>query len=457
MAVETSYPGVYVEEVPTGIRPIEGVSTSTTAFVGPARSGPIDGPAHVQSYRDYAQTFGSGSPVSTLATTLDHAVRLFFENGGSDALVVRVGASRGGAITDNAISAPRLEAAKRGLWALDKAKCFNLLCIPPLADGKDIGAQTRAAAIRYCEKRRALFIADPSVAWQSAKQAIAGLNEAFPTRSAHVALFFPFLQATDPASAGKTMTVAPCGAVAGVLARTDAQRGVWRPAAGTEATLKGVAGPAIKLGDSQNGELNTLGINCLRTFARSGPVVWGARTLAGADQMASEWKYIPVRRLAFFIEESIQRGIRWAVFEPNAEPTWAKIRLNVGAFMDRLFRNGAFQGRTPREAYFVKCDATTTSQSDIDAGIATVVVGFAPLKPAEFVIITIRQLFENRSRRGLRKFALPRREAAYFTGRWASTTAIPPSIAADAISSRKDKGSARNMTPPSATTAGIES
>src|SRR5215212_9755039 len=119
MAVETSYPGVYVEEVPTGIHPIEGVSTSTTAFVGPARSGPIDGPAHVQSYRDYLQTFGSGSPASTLATTLDHAVRLFFENGGSDALVVRVGASRGGAITDNAISAPRLEAAKRGLWALD--------------------------------------------------------------------------------------------------------------------------------------------------------------------------------------------------------------------------------------------------------------------------------------------------------------------------------------------------
>jgi phage tail sheath protein FI len=392
MAVETSYPGVYVEEVPTGIRPIEGVSTSTTAFVGPARSGPIDGPAHVRSHREYVQTFGSGSP----ASTLDHAVRLFFENGGSDALVVRVGASRGGAITDNAISAPRLEAAKRGLWALDKAKCFNLLCIPPLADGKDIGPQTRAAAIRYCEKRRALFIADPSVAWQSAKQAIAGLNEAFPTRSAHVALFFPFLQTANPASAGKTMTVAPCGAVAGVLARTDAQRGVWRPSAGIEATLKGVAGPAIKLSDSQNGELNTLGINCLRAFARSGPVVWGARTLAGADQAASEWKYIPVRRLAFFIEESLQRGIRWAVFEPNAEPTWAKIRLNVGAFMDRLFRNGAFQGRTAREAYFVKCDATTTSQSDIDAGIANVVVGFAPLKPAEFVMITIRQLFENK-------------------------------------------------------------
>ncbi|GEP57884.1 phage tail sheath family protein [Reyranella soli] len=385
MAVETSYPGVYVEETSTGIHPIEGVSTSTAAFVGPARTGPVNGPVHVHSHRDFVQAFGSGSPPSPL----DHAVRLFFENGGSDALIVRVGGSRGGAITDNAISAPRLEAAKRGLWALDKAKCFNLLCIPPLADSKDIGLQTRAAAIRYCEKRGALFIADPSVAWQSAKQAIAGLDATFPTRSAHVALFFPFLQ-------DKTMTVAPCGAVAGVMARTDAQRGVWRPAAGLEATLEGVSGPALKLSDSQNGALNALGINCLRTFARSGPVVWGARTLAGADQAASEWKYIPVRRLAFFIEGSLQRGIRWAVFEPNAEPTWAKIRLNVGAFMDRLFRYGAFQGRNAREAYFVKCDGTTTSQNDINAGIANVVVGFAPLKPAEFVIITIQQLFEKK-------------------------------------------------------------
>ncbi len=389
MAVEVSYPGVYVEELPTGMRPIEGVSTSTTAFVGRTRSGPIDGPVHVHGYRDYMQTFGSGPP----ASTLDHAVRLFFENGGGDALVVRVGASRGGAITDNAISAPRLEAEKRGLWALDKARCFNLLCIPPLADGKDIGLQTRAAAIRYCEKRGALFIADPSVAWQSAGQAIAGLDAAFPARSSHAALFFPFLQAADPVRAGKTMAVAPCGAVAGVMARTDAQRGVWRPPAGIEATLKGVSGPAIKLTDGQNGELNALGVNCLRSFARSGPVVWGARTLAGADQAASEWKYIPVRRLASFIKESIQRGIRWAAFEPNAEPTWAKIRLNAGAFMDRLFRNGAFQGRSAREAYFVKCDATTTSRSDIDAGIANVAVGFAPLKPAEFVTVTIRQSF----------------------------------------------------------------
>ena len=393
MAVEVTYPGVYVEEVSTGVHPIEGVSTSTAAFVGRTASGPFDGPVHVHKYGDFQQMFGSGSP----ASTLDHAVRLFFENGGSDALIVRVGTSRRGTITDNAISAPRLEAAKRGLWALDKAKCFNLLCIPPLAEGKDIGQQTRAAAVRYCEARGALFIADPGVAWQTPKEAIAGLNAAFPTRSSHVALFFPFLQVADPASAGKLVTVAPCGAVAGVMARTDLQRGVWKPPAGTEATLNGVSGPAIKLTDSQNGELNALGINSFRTFAGSGPVVWGARTVAGADQLASEWKYIPVRRLAFFIEQSIRRGIRWAVFEPNAETTWAKIRLNVGAFMDRLFRNSAFQGRSAREAYFVKCDGTTTSQGDIDAGIVNVVIGFAPLKPAEFVVIKLQQSFPKKN------------------------------------------------------------
>lgn len=162
------------------------------------------------------------------------------------------------------------------------------------------GPQTCAAAIRYCEQRGALFIADPSVAWKSAGQAIAGLDAACPMRSAHVALFFPCLR-------DETLTVARCGAVAGVMARTDVRRGIWRPAAGLEATLKGVSGTALKLNDSQNGALNALGINCLRSFARSGPVVWGARTFAGAA--ASEWKYIPIRRLACFIEQSVQRGM----------------------------------------------------------------------------------------------------------------------------------------------------
>jgi phage tail sheath protein FI len=144
--------------------------------------------------------------------------------------------------------------------------------------------------------------------------------------------------------------------------------------------------------DAENGLLNPLGINCLRTFPVYGRVVWGSRTLRGADAAADEYKYIPVKRTALYIEESLYRGLKWVVFEPNDEPLWAQIRLNVGAFMNNLFRQGAFQGKTPREAYFVKCDKESTTQNDINLGIVNIVVGFAPLKPAEFVIIKLQQM-----------------------------------------------------------------
>jgi len=148
----------------------------------------------------------------------------------------------------------------------------------------------------------------------------------------------------------------------------------------------------VPLTDMENGELNKLGINCLRAFPVYGMLVWGARTLNGADELASEWKYTPVRRTALFIEESLYRGTKWIVFEPNDESLWAQIRLNIGAFMHNLFRQGAFQGKTPSEAYMVKCDKETTTQNDINSGIVNILVGFAPLKPAEFVMIKIQQL-----------------------------------------------------------------
>ncbi|HXD03663.1 MAG TPA: phage tail sheath C-terminal domain-containing protein, partial [Novosphingobium sp.] len=149
---------------------------------------------------------------------------------------------------------------------------------------------------------------------------------------------------------------------------------------------------AVPLTDGENGVLNPLGVNCLRTFPVYGAVSWGARTLRGADQMSSEYKYVPVRRLALYIEESLYRGTQWVVFEPNDEPLWAQIRLNIGAFMNSLFRQGAFQGSSPREAYLVKCDRETTTQDDINRGVVNILVGFAPLKPAEFVVISIQQL-----------------------------------------------------------------
>jgi phage tail sheath protein FI len=176
------------------------------------------------------------------------------------------------------------------------------------------------------------------------------------------------------------------------MARTDAQRGIWKAPAGIDASLNGVQGLEVILTDAENGMLNPLGINCLRSFPAIGPVVWGARTLRGADQLADEYKYLPVRRLALYIEESLFRGLKWVVFEPNDEPLWSQIRLNVGAFMHNLFRQGAFQGKTPRDAYFVKCDSETTTQNDINLGVVNLVVGFAPLKPAEFVIISLQQI-----------------------------------------------------------------
>ena len=167
---------------------------------------------------------------------------------------------------------------------------------------------------------------------------------------------------------------------------------MWKAPAGIEASLVGVPQLEVNLTDAENGELNPLGINCLRAFPVAGRVVWGSRTLRGADQLADEWKYVPVRRTALFIEESLYRGTQWVVFEPNDEPLWAQIRLNVGAFMHNLFRQGAFQGSTPRDAYLVKCDNETTTQNDINLGIVNILVGFAPLKPAEFVIIKIQQM-----------------------------------------------------------------
>ena len=184
----------------------------------------------------------------------------------------------------------------------------------------------------------------------------------------------------------------PSGAIAGIIARTDTQRGVWKAAAGLSATIAGVSELSVPLTDLENGVLNPLGVNCLRAMPSVGPVVWGARTLQGADILSSDWKYAPVRRLALYIEESLYRAMRWAVFEPNDEPLWAQLRLSIGGFMNDLFRQGAFQGKTPREAYLVKCDKETTTQNDIDLGIVNILVAFAPLKPAEFVVLQIQQL-----------------------------------------------------------------
>jgi hypothetical protein len=282
--------------------------------------------------------------------------------------------------------------AKTGLYALLKADLFNILCIPPYLEVGDVDNDSLVAvAAQFCEQHRAMLLVDPPISWTD-KDAVKKNLPDLGTDSRNAAVFFPRLRQPDPARDGQTGDFVPCGAVAGIFARTDTSRGVWKAPAGLDATLVGVPELTVPLTDPENGELNPLGVNCLRTMPAAGRVVWGARTRQGDDRMTSEWKYIPVRRTALFIEESLYRGTQWVVFEPNDEPLWAQIRLNLGAFMQNLFRQGAFQGTTPREAYFVKCDKETTTQNDINLGVVNIVVGFAPLKPAEFVVISIQQI-----------------------------------------------------------------
>jgi len=252
-----------------------------------------------------------------------------------------------------------------------------------------------ASANTLCGPRRAFYILDPPQAdgnRDTVTNIQTWLDANASLRNNNNALYFPRVDIADPLNNFQLRKVAPSGTVAGLYARIDGARGVWKAPAGTEASLSGVQALEYKLTDAENGVLNPLAINCLRNFPVYGPVCWGARTLVGADQIASQWKYIPVRRFTLFLEESLYRGTKWVVFEPNDEPLWAQIRLNVGAFMQTLFRQGAFQGSSPQQAYLVKCDSETTTQTDIDNGVVNILVGFAPLKPAEFVIIQIQQL-----------------------------------------------------------------
>jgi phage tail sheath protein FI len=237
-----------------------------------------------------------------------------------------------------------------------------------------------------------MLILDPPADWtdaaaaeQGAQLGPYGLNG---WRARNAAIYFPRLRKLN-SLLGMVEATPPAGLIVGAYARMDEQRGVWKAPAGFEATLRGVEDLELGLTDEQQRILASRAVNCLRNLLGAGPVIWGARTLAGADALGSEYKYVPVRRLALFIEESIYRGTQWAVFEPNDEPLWAQLRLSVGAFMNALFRQGAFLGPTPRDTYFVQCDATTTTQADIDRGIVNIIVGFAPLMPAEFVVLYI--------------------------------------------------------------------
>jgi phage tail sheath protein FI len=510
--IQVSYPGVYIEEIPSGVRTITGVATSIAAFAGWTAQGPTDRAELILSWPDFVRKFGGLDP----RTQFGHSVSQFFANGGQRAYVVRLvttgsdtpadnaaagavtldgkltvtaqnpgawangyaivtkkradDATRfmlkvvnvaqdpkgipvevfenlsmlptdpryvvnvlknesslmyaaivasatappadtvipstgiipaGAALTggaDGAVLSPNTSAFENavqptsgtgGVYLLDRIDLFNLLCVP---------GESNAAKLsdlqKFCRDRRAFLIADcaADVTFDTLATPAQPASSITGDDSINAAFYFPWVTAPDPLQENRPTDFPPCGFVAGLYARTDATRGVWKAPAGTEASLSGVIGVKTMLTNDENGVLNPKAINCIRNFPVYGTIIWGARTLQGNDERGSEWKYIPVRRTALFLEESLYRALKWVVFEPNDEPLWAQIRLNVGAFMHDLFRQGAFQGKTPQEAYFVKCDKETTQQSDINLGIVNIVVGFAPLKPAEFVIIKLQQI-----------------------------------------------------------------
>ena len=381
---EHLFPGVFVEEAASGTRTIAGVPTAVTAFVGATASGPIEAPRMVGSFAEYEAQFGGLSADMPLG----YAVQQYFLNGGREAVIARVAPS-GATLTDADLSSPALEAQQRGLWLLDRAERFNIVCIPPLSRSGDVGRATWDAAIAYASRRRAMVVIDPPATWTAAPT-LAEVT-ALAGRSPNAALYYPRLQATDPLRGNQLASFAPCGAVAGIYARTDAARGVWKAPAGTEATVLGAQGPSVALSQAQLAELNAMGVNAVRTLPGGATVLWGARTRA-QDGGTDPFKFVPVRRLELFIESSITDGLQWAIFEPNGPSLWDRVRASVEDFLLGLFRHGALQGDTPQEAFFVRCDASTMTPHDIEQGIVNLVVGFAPLKPAEFVIIGIGNL-----------------------------------------------------------------
>lgn len=326
-------------------------------------------------------------------------------NGGDPDAVINVGTYRmGSSLSSQAMTAGTLgddglvptlidiqgsRAQKTGIYALEDADIFNILNLPGISD---VGVLSNA--ITYAEERRSMILIDMPATVQTFTEARSWINDAANSSLKHknAVTYWPRLSLADPLKNNRLTTFSNSGVMAGLFSRMDADRGVWKAPAGIEARLRGVQAMEYELSDPENGVLNPLGLNCLRTFPVIGSVSWGSRTMVGADALASEWKYVPVRRLALNIEESLYRGTQFVVFEPNDEPLWAQIRLSVGSFMHNLFRQGAFQGSTPKDAYLVKCDSTTTTQADIDLGIVNILVGFAPLKPAEFVIIQIQQM-----------------------------------------------------------------
>jgi len=387
-------PGVYVEEVSSGGRPIQAVGTSTAGFVGVAPN-PKAYPNKARAINNWTQFLKEFTADGAASTPLSHAVNGFFANGGGRCYVVNIGS--------NGVLSGGKEPS--GLDVLESVDDISMVAIPGYTD-----AVSYEAALTHCEKLKdriaILDAADPvsdidrlvKVATApvpgkgdgkqpdtKSADADGGLRPR-PSASGYGAFYFPWIVIRDPLNPKNLVTVPPSGHMAGIYARTDATRGVHKAPANE--AVRGAVNVTYRLTSEEQGQLNPNGINCIRLFSGDGILVWGARTLADA---ASPWRYVNVRRLFIMLEQSIARATRGVVFEPNDPSLWKSIRRDVGHFLQLVWRDGALMGATPEEAFFVKCDSETNPQEVIDAGQVVILIGVAPVKPAEFVIFRIGQ------------------------------------------------------------------
>lgn len=392
-------PDVYVEEVPAGPRPIQAVGTRTAGFIGraPLASAHQDQAFAVNNWLQFVREFVGQEKRGTVLST---AVYGFFQNGGSRCFVVNTAddAPVGGSASGGGLQALEAEdevAIVAAPGRSDAASfdallthCENLKDRVAILDGPlqaDVEALTRVATAAHGKTPEPATSAEGNGKGKSSKEPEPQAYRPRASDGGYGAFYFPGITTRDPITAD-LVDVPASGHVAGIWARSDAQRGVHKAPANE--VVRGALNVTQRLTFGDQGVLNPVGVNCIRYFPREGIRVWGARTIADAS---SEWRYLSVRRLFNMIEESIAEATRWIVFEPNDRTLWKSIRRDVGAFLMRVWRDGALMGRTPEEAFFVKCDEETNPQDVIDAGMVVAIIGLAPVKPAEFVIFRISQ------------------------------------------------------------------
>ena len=393
----TSYlsPGVYVEEVDRGSKPIEAVGTNTVGFLGESMMGPVNQAVLVTNWTQYVKTFGD----FTQSSYLSHAIYGFFNNGGSRCYVVNVGAPANLDLTpaDKAAAADKAgaspEAAPKtdsdaryigkdlGPGARTGLKCFEEIDeISLVAAPGVLSPAVQDAILTHCEMRKDRF-----AVLDSPETVTGGVDRlARPRDSKYGAYYFPWIQVYDPERGN--VFVPPSGHVLGVYARTDNDRGVHKAPANE--IVRGALGLRYQVSRGEQDILNPRGINCIRLMQGGGIRIWGARTLSSDPS----WRYINVRRLFIMVETSIERATQWVVFEPNDFRLWKRVARTISSFLTLVWRQGALMGETPEKAFYVKCDEETNPPEVVDVGQLIVEIGLAPVKPAEFVIFRIGQM-----------------------------------------------------------------